>query len=304
MGLAITIKAIATKGAVSGSTLALVKGALKIMAWAKAKTVIVASAAVLLAAGTTTVVIEQTLETSLDDAYFDFNSNSEKLQQAPPLLVIRPTHFPQESAVSEASDFAHAGNVKMVGRAVPIVWLLQNAYGSPTNYQSWPEKQMALPPDLPTNKFDFLVTVPDFRTGFQARLKKQFGLIGRKEMRDVDVFSLRLKTTGRSGLKQSPNQKVSHPSSSEWKYGPDKYIGSNRSFPEFTEFLQGGLNKLLVDQSGLAGLYDINLTWNPKEADWQQPTYDGLRQALIDQLGLELVPTNMPVEMLVVEKVK
>jgi uncharacterized protein (TIGR03435 family) len=29
-----------------------------------------------------------------------------------------------------------------------------------------------------------------------------------------------------------------------------------------------------------------------------------LRMALFDQLGLDLVPTNMPVEMLVVEKVK
>jgi hypothetical protein len=29
-----------------------------------------------------------------------------------------------------------------------------------------------------------------------------------------------------------------------------------------------------------------------------------LQQVLLDQLGLELVPTNMPVEMLVVEKAK
>lgn len=58
-GLAKTISAVAmTKGAaVGGSTLALVKGALKLMAWTKAKTAIVAGAVVLLAAGTTTVVI-------------------------------------------------------------------------------------------------------------------------------------------------------------------------------------------------------------------------------------------------------
>jgi hypothetical protein len=31
---------------------------------------------------------------------------------------------------------------------------------------------------------------------------------------------------------------------------------------------------------------------------------DGLKQAPLDQLGLELVPTNMPIEMLVVERVK
>ena len=54
VGLAKTISAVAiTKGAAAGgSTLALVKGVLKLMAWTKMKTAIVAGAVVLLAAGT------------------------------------------------------------------------------------------------------------------------------------------------------------------------------------------------------------------------------------------------------------
>jgi RNA polymerase sigma factor (sigma-70 family) len=60
IGLAKTISAaVAIKGAaVSGSTLTLVKGALKIMAWTKAKTAVVAATAVILATGTTTIVIK------------------------------------------------------------------------------------------------------------------------------------------------------------------------------------------------------------------------------------------------------
>src|ERR1039457_1480782 len=59
LALAKTISAVAiTKGAAAGgSTLALVKGALKIMAWTKAKTAIVAGVVVILAAGTTTPII-------------------------------------------------------------------------------------------------------------------------------------------------------------------------------------------------------------------------------------------------------
>jgi RNA polymerase sigma factor (sigma-70 family) len=58
LALAKTISAVAiTKGAAAGgSTLALVKGALKIMAWTKAKTAVVA-AVVILVAGTTTPII-------------------------------------------------------------------------------------------------------------------------------------------------------------------------------------------------------------------------------------------------------
>ena len=48
------------KGAAASSTLTLITGALKIMAWTKAKTAIVTGAAVLLAATTTTVVIVKT----------------------------------------------------------------------------------------------------------------------------------------------------------------------------------------------------------------------------------------------------
>jgi RNA polymerase sigma factor (sigma-70 family) len=59
LALAKTISVVATaKGAAAGgSTLALVKGALKIMAWTKAKAAVVTAAVVILAAGTTTPII-------------------------------------------------------------------------------------------------------------------------------------------------------------------------------------------------------------------------------------------------------
>ena len=55
----ITAATLAKGAAASTSTLTLVKGVLKIMAWTKAKTAIVAGAIVLFTAGTTTVVIEK-----------------------------------------------------------------------------------------------------------------------------------------------------------------------------------------------------------------------------------------------------
>jgi hypothetical protein len=61
VGLAVKISAVAVaKGAAaSTSTLTLIKGALKIMAWTKMKTAIVVGAVVLLAAGTTTTFVVQ-----------------------------------------------------------------------------------------------------------------------------------------------------------------------------------------------------------------------------------------------------
>jgi len=55
----VTVVALVKGAGAGGSTLALVKGALKVMAWTKAKMVIVAGVALLLAAGTTTVLVEK-----------------------------------------------------------------------------------------------------------------------------------------------------------------------------------------------------------------------------------------------------
>jgi RNA polymerase sigma factor (sigma-70 family) len=55
----ITAVALAKGATASTSTLTLIKGALKIMAWTKAKTAIIAGAVVLLAAGTTTIFVVQ-----------------------------------------------------------------------------------------------------------------------------------------------------------------------------------------------------------------------------------------------------
>ncbi len=55
----VTVVAVTKGTTASSSTLTLIKGALKVMAWTKAKTVIVAGVAVILAAGTTTLAMKQ-----------------------------------------------------------------------------------------------------------------------------------------------------------------------------------------------------------------------------------------------------
>ena len=58
----VTVVAIAKGAAATGSTLTLIKGALKIMAWTKAKTAVAVGVGVLLAAGTTTLTIKEIKE--------------------------------------------------------------------------------------------------------------------------------------------------------------------------------------------------------------------------------------------------
>jgi|SRR5581483_4819617 uncharacterized protein (TIGR03435 family) len=91
---------------------------------------------------------------------------------------------------------------------------------------------------------------------------------------------------------------------------PDQYPQPSKSYilsPTITTaasgesalatYLEGVLKIPVIGQTGLTQNFDINPQWNRNE-----PQHHGLKQALLDQPGLELVPTNMPIEMLVVEK--
>jgi RNA polymerase sigma factor (sigma-70 family) len=91
-GLAMMVTA-AKGAAIGSSTLTLVKGALKIMAWSKAQTVIVVSVVILLAAGTTTAVIEKS------------KSLHEPMYQGKPLSVWLKQYDLKQ----------HNGNIEMFG---------------------------------------------------------------------------------------------------------------------------------------------------------------------------------------------
>jgi len=66
--------------------------------------------------------------------------------------------------------------------------------------------------------------------------------------------------------------------------------------------LESRLNIPIVDETGLAGRYDIDLRWD--RTDFQPQLVDSIKQVLLDDLGLELTPAKLPVDMLVVERAK
>jgi len=58
----------------------------------------------------------------------------------------------------------------------------------------------------------------------------------------------------------------------------------------------------VVDKTGLKGRFNIDLAWDQSDFEHRNP--DALKQALLDELGLELIPTKEPVEVLVVQQSK
>jgi uncharacterized protein (TIGR03435 family) len=73
-------------------------------------------------------------------------------------------------------------------------------------------------------------------------------------------------------------------------------------YPGISRFLEDYFEMPIIDQTGLTQNFHIDLKWDERFKG--DPDHEALKEALLDQLGLELVPANMPIEMLVVEKVK
>ncbi|HEX7470176.1 MAG TPA: TIGR03435 family protein [Verrucomicrobiae bacterium] len=281
----VTAVAIAKGAAASGSTLTLIKGALKIMAWSKAKTAIVASVVVLLAAGTTTVAVKEIQEHSIDDSWRTPNLDSKKLDQVSPQVRIVPTKIYSQSGWARNNRMKVMG----VGESLPEILGVAYAFRSPV--------RTIISTELPETKYDFIANLPAGNAeALQQQIKKKFGLIGRIETRETDVMLLKVKYPNAQGLKQNVNRRQS------MRSGSGEYTYTDQPLSSFAGNLEYGLKIPVIDQTGLAGSFDFHLKWN--QSDDQSLNLENLKQALTDQLGLELVPTNMPIEMLVVERAK
>jgi len=151
IGLSTTISAaVALKGvAAGGSTLALVKGTLKLMAWAKAKIAIAATVGVLLAAGTTIVAVQ-----TADSKPRTRTTHSWRIQNPsdltflcePPEVAILPTLFTNKPDSTWA--LVDGGAVGMMGIAIPFERIVASAYSMEPDRIVWTEP-------APPGKFDF-----------------------------------------------------------------------------------------------------------------------------------------------------
>lgn len=301
-GLASSATAAGFAGAHSTtSTFTLVKGALKIMAWSKANTAVVAGVVILLAAATTTVTVKKGRQHSADEAWRTRSLDSQLVNGLAPETEILPSKF--------SPDFSRVvggrrGKVAGIGTGAAVI--LSEAYGMSAQRMVLP---ITIPPSIqaPQSRYDFICTLQaNQKEALQHELKKQLGLVGTREMHDTDVLLLEVESPNAPKLNLSNNRSLGGTSQSQ----PGHYTCTNAALTNgLTASLEFYLNTPVIDATGLNGRYDIDLTWDEPNApfrnynDWQHRNIDGLKEALQNQLGLELVPTNMPIEMLSVEKV-
>ena len=295
----VTAAAITKGAAASGSTLTLIKGALKIMAWTKMKTAVVAGVVVLLVAGTTTITVKEIQE----HRSYPWQAGGQEgwfsgllLNQQPPQVRIL------SSTYTNFAEGSYAG--KMMGTGIPTEGVVGAAYGKTS-------ARTILSAELPRGKYDYIASLPTGNAeALQREVRKKFGVVGRIEKRTADVLVLKVKSPDAPGLKRSANLNRDDTLGMQL----DGLRCQNKPLAAVCEQLEALANIPVFDQTGLTNCYDfyMHLNWEPTPGWWKQDpnlkqplvNMDNVKEALVDQLGLELVPSREPIEMLVVETAK
>jgi uncharacterized protein (TIGR03435 family) len=297
-GLAVTVTAAAAKGAaVSGSTLTLVKGALKIMAWTKAQTAMVVSMVVLLAAGSTTVTVEKIHEHQ-NEAWQLEDINSGFLLKPPYRTVILPTRSAERISKHGTSGMAWMEDGRIYGVNIPVEEMVRFAYTK--QYGVVGPCRTIFYPGIPTNKYDFFSNLPNgSKEALKREIKRKFEVVGRFETIETNVLILKIQYPNSFRLKPSMSK------TSSFNAGNGKISLLDESMVDLANQLENHCKIPVIDQTGLTNNFDFEIKWNNNgklvgAADY--PDLDALKKALTDQLGLELVPSREPIEVFIVEK--
>ena len=150
------------------------------------------------------------------------------------------------------------------------------------------------------------------RQMLQNLLTERFQLKTHLDTRTSAVYNL---VVDKSGPKFTPNPLPTPPSEEEAKAHPEKYnTGANMtmgpgmfegtavSVRALASQLANAVSKPVIDATGLTGSYDIKLHFRPEDAP-ADTTSDApsVFAAVQEQLGLKLVPSKGPVQILVID---
>lgn len=275
---AVTAVAAAKGAAVSGSTLILVKGALQLMAWTKTKMAIVMGTAAVLAAGTTAAV---------------WNLRSENWLKAPPTLILRPTEF------SRGGGAVFGADQKVIARHETLDTVIMAAYGFQPHRLILPKDLMVPGPNGP-KLYDVMLTLTNHpQEALQEEIKKQLGLVAKREIRETDVMLLKVKNPNAAGLRVSERKD----DKGFTPYSSGKLFFTNQPISALVMALDGMVDgKPVLDRTGLTNRYTFVFPWKVEGRQRESFIKNELQDNLANQLGLELVPSREPIEMLVVEK--
>lgn len=212
--------------------------------------------------------------------------NYQLLSHTPPEVKIVSAKYPRSSG-----GWVSGGD-GLLGLNQSAAMVVQHAFGD--------SPRIILSAKLPAGSYDFISNVrSDDYVALRQEIKRKWGITARSIACETNVVMLRVKSSSLPNLKLSTE--YPHYISMLWNNQRNRLTCRNSSLGDCVKFIEVMAHFPVVDETGLAGFYDFDL--NCREKSIEEHDWDSVNQGL-NELGLELVVTNMPIEMRLIENVK
>ena len=219
---------------------------------------------------------------------------------------------------------------------VTVYALSQDAFGSPSRLVNAPDWTRSQRVDV-VAKAASPVSAAVLQRMLQPLLADSFKLATHREDRDTDVFGLVVATPNRLGpqLRKSEDACDDRVGTAAFARadegarnqrgtcgilpgGAGRIVARGLDMPGLAAFIGSSPGRMVIDQTGLTGRFDVDLTYTPSFATSEalaqrgggtpppgvDPSGPTIITALEEQLGLKLRPTRAPVVFIIVDHVE
>jgi uncharacterized protein (TIGR03435 family) len=128
----------------------------------------------------------------------------------------------------------------------------------------------------------------------QVLLRDRFGVVIHRESKEMAVLAL---VVAKGGPKMKAVDKATGCRSNGDAKGT--VLACESGLPQLSDLLSGRMGRPVIDKTGLAGAFEINMQWDRDAPD--DPPGTSLLEALPKQLGLKLEAQHAPVDVIVVD---
>jgi uncharacterized protein (TIGR03435 family) len=197
-----------------------------------------------------------------------------------------------------------------------------------------PTKVIGIPDWTITERFDINaraagpITADERRLMMQALLADRFKLVARKEKRELTILALMLnRADGKLGPNLIENKTCMLPGEARGETPPDaktpvcgpktggagRFLLVGQTMQQFTSLLALSLGRTIIDKTGLATRYDIDLSFAPERqlppgveipGTPADPNGPSIYTAVREQLGLKLEQQKDQEEVLVIDHIE
>jgi uncharacterized protein (TIGR03435 family) len=263
------------------------------------------------------------------------------LTAQPPLASDRPAFEvasikPNKSSGGPVGSRVQPGGL-FTASNVTLEFLLASAYAAPGRMALEGFRVFGAPAWAGVDRYDIqakaagTVSMQQLASMLQALLADRFKLVVHHEVRELPVYALMVaRTDGKFGAGLRAGESDCHdgpfvsgqarPVPCAPDYGPaGRVIARSIDMPTLATNLSYRVNRVVLDKTGLTGVYAVDLKWTPDPSEFTNsplgppPTRSPLEAsgaasdgpslftALQEQLGLKLQSTKGPVDVIVID---